>query len=88
MKNELCLIQWGVSAFLCNKNSQMGHDQIFSAHRRTSLSFMLKHSKYHIYTISAAGVLGTMPGVSTEHLINQLDLQLRQRYISERLAFN
>lgn len=74
--------------FYVTKTTRWDSDQILSAHQWTSLSFMLKQSKCHIYTISAAGVLGTMFGVSSEHLINQLDLQLRQCYISKRLAFN
>lgn len=49
---------------------------------------MLKHSKCHIYTLSATGVLETMPVVSTEHLINQLKLQLWSRYISKKMAFD
>lgn len=53
----------GTVPLYITKNNQTGkkHDEIFSAHRCTSVSFILKHCKCHIYTIIAACVVGTMP---------------------------
>lgn len=39
----------------------------------TALQSALCSSTLSIYTLNAAGVLGTMPGVSAEHFINQLN---------------